>query len=304
MAQNMMENRSMALTTGGIGLHETGELRDSTTLLPRPEKLRKRFSEDGYLLIRGFFDRAQVEAARRSVAARLAEEGVFAEGTDPQDLIAKPGLELAFRPDLANDNPEVTELLYADKVMALYEGLFEEPAMHYDYTWLRAMAPGRHTLPHYDNIYMGRGTQRVMTAWAPLVPIDAEIGGLIILENSHRWREMIDTYGQVDVDAVCENKAGVAQWQDRGLAGFGGLPDDPNELAERLGSRWLTAEFQPGDLLTFGMFTLHGSSDNHSRKIRLSTDSRYQPANEPADERWVGEKPIGHGPNAQRNAIC
>jgi ectoine hydroxylase-related dioxygenase (phytanoyl-CoA dioxygenase family) len=294
----------MALTTGGVELKKTGELRDSTAFLSQPEKLRERFEQDGYLRVRGFFNEHAVAAARRSVAAQLATEDVFAEGTDPQELVAKPDLELAFRPDLANGNAEVASLLYSDRVMSFYQGLFKEPALHYDFTWLRAMAPGRHTLPHYDNIYMGRGTQRVMTAWAPLVPIDAEIGGLIVLENSHRWREMIDTYGQVDVDAVCENKPGVAQWQDKGLAGFGGLPDDPNALAERLGSRWLTAEFQPGDLLTFGMFTLHGSSDNHSRRIRLSTDSRYQPASEPADERWVGENPIGHGPNAHRQMIC
>ncbi|MFW5697357.1 MAG: phytanoyl-CoA dioxygenase family protein [Fimbriimonadaceae bacterium] len=294
----------MALTTGGVKLESTGELRDSTRWLDDPEGLRARFAEDGYLLMRGLLDREKVQAARRSVTEQLTAEEVFAEGTDPHELIAKPGLELAFRPDLANGNRAVNELLYSSRVMEFFGALFDEPAMHYDYTWLRAMGPGRHTLPHYDNIYMGRGSCRVTTLWSPLVPIEPEIGGLIVLENSHRWREMIDTYGQVDVDAVCENKPGVAQWQDQGLAGFGGLPDDPNDLAARLGSRWLTAEFEPGDALLFGMFTLHGSSDNHSPRIRLSTDSRYQPASEPADERWVGENPIGHGPNAHRQMIC
>jgi len=31
-------------------------------------------------------------------------------------------------------------------------------------------------------------------------------------------------------------------------------------------------------------------------RLRISTDTRYQLASEPADERWSGEEPIGHGP--------
>jgi hypothetical protein len=63
---------------------------------------------------------------------------------------------------------------------------------------------------------------------------------------------------------------------------------DPVEVQERFGGRWLTTEFQAGDLLVFTMFTLHCSLDNQSRRIRLSTDSRYQLASEPVDERWIG----------------
>jgi hypothetical protein len=50
------------------------------------------------------------------------------------------------------------------------------------------------------------------------------------------------------------------------------------------------------------MVTLHCSLDNQSpvNRIRLSSDSRYQLASEPADERWIGEEPIAHGPAAQR----
>ena len=47
----------------------------------------------------------------------------------------------------------------------------------------------------------------------------------------------------------------------------------------------------------FGMFTLHCSLDNRSpeNRIRLSTDTRYQLASEPADERWIGDEPFGNG---------
>jgi hypothetical protein len=44
------------------------------------------------------------------------------------------------------------------------------------------------------------------------------------------------------------------------------------------------------------MFTLHCSVDIASPvdRIRLSSDSRYQLASEPADERWVGTDPPAH----------
>lgn len=50
----------------------------------------------------------------------------------------------------------------------------------------------------------------------------------------------------------------------------------------------------PGDFLTFRMDLIHGSLDNQSDRLRFSTDTRYQPASEPADERWIGVNPPGH----------
>jgi hypothetical protein len=58
------------------------------------------------------------------------------------------------------------------------------------------------------------------------------------------------------------------------------------------------------DVLVFGMYTMHASLDNQTDRWRLSTDSRYQLASEPADERWIGEHPPGHGPAAKVHAIC
>ena len=42
------------------------------------------------------------------------------------------------------------------------------------------------------------------------------------------------------------------------------------------------------------MHTLHGALDNNSPVKRL-TDIRYQPANEPIDDRWNGANPEAHG---------
>ena len=56
--------------------------------------------------------------------------------------------------------------------------------------------------------------------------------------------------------------------------------------------------------MVFSMFKIHTSLDNHSDRIRVSSDTRYQLASEPVDERWIGEHPIAHGPEAKQGIIC
>ena len=58
-------------------------------------------------------------------------------------------------------------------------------------------------------------------------------------------------------------------------------------------------------LSTFGMFLVHASLDNRTPdRIRLSSDSRYQRASEPIDERWVGPNPPGHSAAGKLGRIC
>jgi hypothetical protein len=109
-----------------------------------------------------------------------------------------------------------------------------------------------------------------------------------------------------DVDSYCKNgrhapeiEAGAKAWE-----WDGSLSKDPASLRRKLGGRWLTTDYEAGDLLTFTMYTVHAGLDNQTNRIRLSSDSRYQPASRPADERWVGEKPIAHGQAGKRGRIC
>lgn len=79
----------------------------------------------------------------------------------------------------------------------------------------------------------------------------------------------------------------------------------PVQVQRDLGGRWLTARcFEMGDFLTFSLKTIHGSLDNQSDRIRLSTDTRYQRADEPADERWIGPGPRGHVGFHKRSWVC
>jgi ectoine hydroxylase-related dioxygenase (phytanoyl-CoA dioxygenase family) len=163
-------------------------------------------------------------------------------------------------------------------------------------------------MPHMDVVYMGRGTKRLYTAWTPIGDIPLEQGGLMVLERSHLHERLNKGYGSKDVDTFCENRrepgytrmGGGGNIQDGGV-----LSKSAVKLRERLGGRWLTAQdYRAGDVLIFSVFLVHASLDNHSNRIRLSSDSRYQSAVEPADHRWIGPNPIAHGPEGKRGMIC
>lgn len=284
-----------------------GELRSSIDIVDDSAALSQRMEEDGYLFLPGYLNRDEVLEARHVMTSRLAAEGHLDARFSHEEAVASPDTTVKFHPELAVGNEPLMRVLYSGRMIELYERMLGEAVRHFDYTWVRAVSPGNGTAPHCDHVYMGRGTSKLFTSWTPLGDVDYEQGGLMVLENSHLHEPLRENYCRKDVDAFCSNRRGD-DWQQMGGGGNirpgGWLSNKPAKLRNRLGGRWLTGEYRAGDLLTFTTFLVHASLDNHSNRIRLSSDSRYQPASEPADERWIGPNPIGHGPQAKRGMIC
>jgi ectoine hydroxylase-related dioxygenase (phytanoyl-CoA dioxygenase family) len=153
---------------------------------------------------------------------------------------------------------------------------------------------------------MGRGTCELYTAWTPMGDAPLELGGLMILEHSHRHQRLHETYCRRDVDVVCTNRPAPnpdARFVPRGNNGR--ISSNPAQLRRTLGGRWLVEEFRAGDVVIFRTDLVHGGLDNRSgNRLRLSTDTRYQSADQPADERWIGADPPAHGPRAKLHMIC
>lgn len=285
---------------------KVGLLRDSSDAADDVVELRRRFAEDGYLYMRGYLDRDRVLEARASLTSRLAEAGVLDPAHPHVDAVCKPGSGYVFKPEITNNNPEVQNLLYGPELIGFYQRFYGEDVRHYDFTWLRAVGPGRGTNPHCDLPYMGRGTHQHMTCWLPYGDISFELGGLMILEGSHKRMDLLENYVYRDVDSFCENKPADAANAKAGKWTFSGtLSHNPPVLRNKFGGRWVTTEFRAGDFLTFGMFLVHASLDNRTEnRLRISSDSRYQRASEPIDERWVGANPPGHTTAGKRGRIC
>jgi len=228
------------------------------------------------------------------------------------DAVVRPGAELDYDRDddrymtfvksLVSGNEPLQKLLYAGRLIAFYEALLGGAVRHFDFTWMRVVPPGGGTWVHTDIVFMGRGTTNLFTSWVPYGDVPFELGGLAILEGSHLKKEIRDVYGRLDVDVYCENFGEAPQ---DGFGHFDGeLTNDAATFREGVGGRWLTTEFCAGDLVIFGMYLAHGGLDNQTDRFRLSSDSRYQRASEPVDERWIGVEPPGHARSVKKGVIC
>ena len=307
----------------GAGSDSVGLLRPSNDAVEDRRELGRRMERDGYLYIPGLLNVDDVLEARGEVMKRLAASDLLEPGHPVMEGIARVGVsKMPPMTSLSRDNPSLHHLLYDGPMIDFYEFFLQGQVRHFDYTWLRAKLPGSEdaTTPHCDIVYMGRGTKQLHTSWTPLGRVPLEMGGLMILEDSHKLTELRNTYGRTDVDLYCENEGDAAAVVEKALQdgrpleqheresirwnSSGHYSEDAATARSELGGRWLSADFDLGDVVIFGMYTLHASSDNRSDRIRISSDSRYQLASEPADERWIGTDPPAHGIRAKRGMIC
>ncbi|MES2459633.1 MAG: phytanoyl-CoA dioxygenase family protein [Armatimonadota bacterium] len=292
-----------------------GSLRVSNDIAANGEALRDRMDEDGYLYLPDLLNRDLIRQARAIILERLDAQGWLHPDFPRDEGVVAENRSSYFMADLAKGNAPLLSALYEGAMMAFFERLLGGTVRHFDFTWMRAVTPGNSTAPHCDIVYMGRGTPRLFTAWTPLGDIDLSLGGLMVLENSHRRGEKLGNYLERDVDSFCANgpnadkiaqgKMNWESWEDPAKEWDGAITGDAVALREKLGGRWLTSpHYRMGDVLIFSMRTVHASLDNPSQRIRLSSDTRYQRADEPADERWVGDDPIAHGIAGKRGRIC
>jgi hypothetical protein len=286
--------------------NKIGRLRSSADVADDIPELRRRMEEDGYLYMKGYLDREKVLEARAAILAELAKQDKLDPNYPIEASRCLPEATLEFIPEIAARCEAVQSLLYSGRLTDFYQGFFGEPIRHYDFTWLRAMGPGKGTNPHSDLPYMGRGTDRHLTCWLPYGDIPFQLGGLMILEGSHKRMDLLKNYAYRDVDSYCENKPKQKERAEEGGWTFTGtLSHNPPMVRNRFGGRWLTTEFEAGDFLTFGMFVVHAAVDNATEnEFRISSDSRYQKASEPIDDRWIGENPPGHSKAAKRGRVC
>lgn len=280
-----------------------GRLREANELLGDAVAMRARMDEDGCILLRGYLGRDRVLDARREMLDRLNAEGALDPGAPLMDGVLRDGLQNSLRIDLAKDNEPLRRVLYTGPMIEFFESFLGQPVRHYDYTWVRSVGRGTGTPPHYDIVYMGRGTWNLWTAWTPMGDVSWELGGLMLMPGTHTHERLLKGYARRDVDTYCANRPlSTKGWNAPGTEGW--LSHDAPGIRRGLKGRWCSAEYRAGDVVIFSTVLVHAGLDNHTNRIRLSTDSRYQPASEPADERWIGASPVGHGRSAKRGLIC
>ena len=304
-----------------------GFLTDSSAYADDMPRLHQQMADDGYIFIRGFFEREDVLAARKVVTDRLLEAGILDPNySSDEGRLAKVQVvnsRSAFIPgkgggevapvksynadDLTKTNQPLQDMLSKGRIIDFFSAYLGGPACRLNYIWFRAVGQGMGTQPHCDWVYMSRGTPKLFTVWVPLGDTPLDVGGLMILENSHKQGDRLQNYLSRDVDTYCNSSPNAEKLRNGELMfeWDGTLSKNPATLCRKLGGRWLTAEYEPGDLLIFSsQRTVHASLDNQSNRIRISADTRYQLASEPMDERFAQENSVPYARDFKKGRAC
>lgn len=257
--------------------------------------MRRHIEDDGYVLLRNVLDRGEVLAAREEVFLRLEEvgevvspaiDGIASGESHRRELVR----DLNTFWESVNGGPALRRVTHGSRVRRVMNEFFGELSRPHDLMYLRPAVVGRSTRLHYDFPFFARRSFRIHTTWIPFGDVPIGDGPLMIVEGSNRFADLIDPirnhdYEKSHSDEVIQRSAYE-------------IPNstDPITFARMRKTRLLSADFQCGDLIVFGGFTLHGSLDNCSSvgRVRLSCDVRYQPATDPFDdERYFGIRPVG-----------
>lgn len=265
------------------GPYLTLQLCESNSLLQDVEGLRDRMKRDGYLFFRGLQDREEVLQLRRDILQRMAERGELDPNFPVEDGVIGSGCKRPSTSSVRGQEHLKTErlrqLVYGPRILGFFERFLGGPVLSFNFQWLRVTGAGAGSTIHYDIVYMGRGTQNLYTCWTPIGDIPPEMGPIVLCEGSNRWEKVLATYGKTDVDR--DHTEGY-------------FSKDPAELVDKFGGRWATTSFRAGDVLILSMHIMHASLTNSTNRFRISCDTRYQLASEPADDRWIGPQPTGH----------
>lgn len=263
-----------------------GPLTETSGPLPDGATLRGGLERDGYLLLRGLIDPGEIQAARDEVFARLGEVGEIAEpvadgvfsGDSRRDVLYRDRGEFW---KSVNEGPALRRVTNGRALTDTMTTVFGEAARGFDYLFLRAVPGGRFTHMHCDAGFFTRATERVLTCWIAFTDIDLDRGPLFVVEGSHDFPDIRDHFQGFDVVRNGDRKASI--------------DSHPADFARDRETRLLTAHFRPGDVLVFGMYTVHGALEHHAadNRVRLTADVRYQPAAEPLDPRYFGSDPGG-----------
>ena len=263
-----------------------GNLNETNLDKANNSDLKSALEKDGYLFLRNIVDKKIIGNARHDIFKKLNEVD---ELSNPFNEGIASGRSI--RDKLFNDRGQFWENISSTKSLRtvtngkalenIFTRIFETPSIGFDFIFLRAVAGGKFTHMHCDAGFFTRKTQKILTCWLVFTEVTLDRGPLFIIEGSHKFWDIQEKYNGFDVDIHKNKKATI--------------DIHPVEFAKKRNTKILTAEFKPGDALIFGMYTVHGTFENHAKdnKIRLTCDIRFQPKNEPKDPRYFGVKPGG-----------
>jgi ectoine hydroxylase-related dioxygenase (phytanoyl-CoA dioxygenase family) len=242
-------------------------MRASSDLLGDPDALRARLDEDSYLYLPGLLDRDKVLALRHDMVHVLAERKWLRADEYLMDAISiipplREGEDAFLEAYDAVQKLEAFHTLAHDEALVgVMRDVVGPTAFPHPLKIARLSFPGNYevsTPPHQD-YPNNQGTEDLVASWIPVGDCPIVQGSLAVLRGSSR-------YGVLPLDRHpgAGNRQAVV----------------PLHMLEEL--RWVTTDFEAGDVLLFPSTAVHASLHNASDfTMRLSVDFRYQQEGEP-----------------------
>lgn len=253
--------------------------------------MRDQYRQHGYLWLKGILDRDEVLAFRRRYFDAMRETGLIADGTHSVDGLysgADVDNELVRKRMIEIVRWASYEAFCLSKpIREFYERFFDGPVHLHKRKIIRHKRPGdvSCTGAHYDLVYLRGGTDNLCSSWIPIGDTPVEMGGLVYLEGSHEaGRKMEIEFSKERALLPPEERVkAFNKYMNQGWLG-----KDLNAIADRLGGRWLLADYEAGDMVVHSPYMVHASTKNFdpNGRIRLSTDIRYQCVWDDIDTRW------------------
>jgi hypothetical protein len=225
------------------------ELVDSRPLLGDWAALRQRIADDGYVFVRGLLEPEIVRGIGTQCLTTLERGGWRAEGparaTSVRDSFRDRTYRQVLRDHGFNAIPTAPQF---DRLMREIMGpnAILQPIKLIRVVYPTAVVPQQPGgIVHKDYSVV----QDMFTTWVPLVDVPRDVGGLAVRAGSQHH------------------------------AAFRPRPMNDREPG------WSTTDYAPGDVLVFHCLTSHAALPNHSTRLRLSAEYRWQLSDDPLPPR-------------------
>ncbi|KAL1857562.1 hypothetical protein Daus18300_010321 [Diaporthe australafricana] len=296
------DDKEFFVNDGRLERERIGIIRPTTLDTPL-EEMRRRYKEDGHLLVKGLVPREDVLTARRKYFEMLEPTGFLKPGSKPIegrfnteiDPLNFPGVGAGVkgstdeRGRTTGPDPE-TARLFGDLALKAHgehwykEDFCKHPAIHefvaklmgwgdsthgITRTLLRNNTPGNKAIGvHYDHIFLRYGEDTFITGWVPIGDIKIDGGGLIYLEKGHvLGKEIEDNFTRLAAEAKFTTEEAKSAY-NQNMMGGGLLADGPAAFAKEHNRRWLLSAYEAGDVVFHNAYAVSLSS------VTVQTDTQ------------------------------
>ena len=159
------------------------------------EDLKKRFNDEGFIVIRDVFEPSEIEFYREVVKEAIKERKQF----DERALEDKSEYEKSFTQcqNLWEDYIDIRKLTFDQRICKIASELLDVDAIRlWHVQALVKESGGRETDPHHDQPYWPIKEAKTITAWIPLCDVDETNGQLGFYPGSHKLadKKFIDIF--------------------------------------------------------------------------------------------------------------